>query len=154
MRFRWVATAAAAIGCTGAIAAAIVVFGYSHDHASTPPAAQVTAGTTSPSQSNPSSTGRSNTGPPVGLSGPMTVSAHCGIRYADFAGKTWETTPLPTPDPVPDSNGLMHSVNVVNGQATVTAPGVLTFVVIDPTVTINAQTIIFHNTTATPPSCM
>lgn len=41
--------------------------------------------------------------PVVGEPYPFDLPVHCGLRYANFAGLSWETDPsTPVPDPVPD----------------------------------------------------
>lgn len=67
--------------------------------------------------------------PVVGARYPFDLTVHCGIRYAEFAGRSWrtdQTVPVPYPTPDPETH-LTTEYGMMAGYLTVLTPTAIRF---------------------------
>jgi hypothetical protein len=90
--------------------------------------------------------------PPSGT--PFDLLIHCGVQYLRYGNTEYKATEpedppvrLPSPDGTTAETGYVHGYLQLNGGRTVS------FLVADPTVSINGTTIAFEKTSDSPPPC-
>lgn len=79
---------------------------------------------------------------------------HCGVKYANFYGRTWVITPpVPAWRRVP-INGIITDNGHIQGIITLTDRNTLVFTVHDPGIAPDGQRFTFHPTQDRPPLCI
>ena len=91
--------------------------------------------------------------PVIGVAYPFRLFTHCGIRWTEFAGRTWTaTTPRPEPATVPDPTTGMGSYDgYAEGTMTLLAPDRARFDIAAPRSLPGG--VEFTPTDETPPLC-
>ncbi len=84
----------------------------------------------------------------------FSMPSHCGIEYADFAGKTWKA-PVPVPDPggVENPGGGGYYSGHVEGTVTLTSPTTAYFEATNAKQAAKVGRVQFRVSTAAPVPC-
>ena len=92
--------------------------------------------------------------PQVGVAYPFRLYSHCGIHYAQFAGRTWKSAKtVPEPTPRPDANGTTSYFGYTPGTMTMIDTNTLLFTIDVSKVDATVKTVAFHPTSEPPPGC-
>lgn len=89
-----------------------------------------------------------------GMGYPITLNTHCGIRFANFNGQTWATTPtLPEPKPRPPADGKAVYTGQTTGTFTLTSRDTAHFTVDTSKYIHDGTPVLFHVTDKQPTPC-
>jgi hypothetical protein len=92
--------------------------------------------------------------PKVGGAYPFRLYSHCGIHYAQFAGRTWTSVKtVPEPASRPDANGTTRYFGYTPGTMTLIDANTLLFTIDLTKVDATVKTVTFHPTSKPPPGC-
>jgi len=151
-RLIWFAPILAAVAVAAVAVGTIALSGRGSSPAPFAPAASAPQSVRMTSAAPASSSSAQPTPVPAGK--PFQLYTHCGIEFTQYAGHEWKaTTPMADPQRLPDKNGITAYTGFISGRMAQIDKQTLKFVVTDPTVAINGQTIVFHRTTTTSPPC-
>ncbi len=90
--------------------------------------------------------------PQVGFSYPFDLLTHCGIGTTRFGNRYWQaTTPRPAPSRRPGAGGISTYDVYTAGTMTLLSDGLLRFVITDPQVVGDGESIDFTPLPATAP---
>ena len=91
--------------------------------------------------------------PQLGVAYPFRLYSHCGIHYAQFAGRAWKSPEIvPEPAPRPDANGTSY-FGYTPGTMTLIDAGTLLFTIDLTKVDATVKTVTFYPTSEPPPGC-
>lgn len=90
--------------------------------------------------------------PQVGVSYPFDLLTHCGISTTHFSGRYWHATPRPEPSWRPGANGTYSYDGYTAGTMTLLSGDLLRFVITDPQVVGDGDSVDFMSLPATAPS--
>ena len=93
--------------------------------------------------------------PVIGVAYPFELPTHCGIRFAEFGGRTWLADGDPAvPDPRPAADGTVTNDGVTRGTMTEISSSEVVFAVDQTNYVGSTKTVTFRPTTTQPPLCI